>query len=66
MPNKLLKPGAKEKHQLNSGGPSNRQETRVPTKMNSWLISPFGLIHHLDSSACRNASLYLFFDAGLV
>ena len=25
-PNNLMKPGAKEKHQLNPGGPSNRQE----------------------------------------
>ena len=30
-PNNLLKTGAKEKHQLNLGGPSNRQEAPVPT-----------------------------------
>ena len=30
-PNKLLKPGAKEKHQLNPGRPSNRQEAPPPT-----------------------------------
>ena len=30
-PNNLLKPGAKEKHQLNPGGPSNRQEAPTPT-----------------------------------
>ena len=30
-PNNLLKPGAKEKHQLKPGGPSNRQEAPVPT-----------------------------------
>ena len=30
-PNYLLKPGAKEKHQLNPCGPSNRQEAPVPT-----------------------------------
>ena len=29
-PNNLLKPGAKEKHQLNPGGPSNRQEAPDP------------------------------------
>ena len=29
--NNLLKPGAKEKHQLNPGGPSNRQEAPAPT-----------------------------------
>ena len=27
----LLKPGAKEKHQLNPGGPSNIQEALAPT-----------------------------------
>ena len=32
VPNDLLKPGAKEKHQLNAGGPSNRQEAPAPTK----------------------------------
>ena len=30
--NNLLKPGAKEKHQLNAGGPSNRQEAPALTK----------------------------------
>ena len=30
-PNNLLKTGAKEKHQLNPGEPSNRQEAPVPT-----------------------------------
>ena len=30
-PNNLLKPGAKEKHQLNPGGPSNSQEAPAPT-----------------------------------
>ena len=30
-PNNLLKPGAKEKHQLNPGGPSNRQESPALT-----------------------------------
>ena len=30
-PNNLLKPGAKEKHQMNPGGPSTRQEAPVPT-----------------------------------
>ena len=30
-PNNLLKPRAKEKHQLNPGGPSNRQEAPAPT-----------------------------------
>ena len=30
-PNNLLKPGVKEKHQLNPGGPSNRQEAPAPT-----------------------------------
>ena len=30
-PNNLLKPGAKEKHQLIPGGPSNRQEAPAPT-----------------------------------
>ena len=30
-PNKLLKPEAKVKHQLNPEGPSNRQEAPVPT-----------------------------------
>ena len=30
-PNNLLKPGAKEKHQLDPGGSSNRQEAPVPT-----------------------------------
>ena len=30
-PNNLLKPGAKEKHQLNTGGPSNRQVAPAPT-----------------------------------
>ena len=30
-PNNLLKPGAKEKHQLNPGGPRNRQEDPAPT-----------------------------------
>ena len=29
-PNNLLKPGAKEKHQLNPSGPSKRQEAPVP------------------------------------
>ena len=29
--NNLLKYGAKEKHQLNPGGPSNRQEAPAPT-----------------------------------
>ena len=31
VPNNLLKPGAKEKHQLNPDGPSNRQEAPAPT-----------------------------------
>ena len=30
-PNNLLKPGAKEKHQLNPGGSSNRKEAPAPT-----------------------------------
>ena len=30
-PKKLTYSGAKEKHQLNSGGPSNRQEAPGPT-----------------------------------
>ena len=30
-PNNLLKSGAKEKHQLNPGWPSNRQEAPIPT-----------------------------------
>ena len=30
-PNNLLKPGAKEKHQLITGAPSNRQEAPAPT-----------------------------------
>ena len=30
-PNILLKPGAKEKYQLNPDGPSNRQEALAPT-----------------------------------
>ena len=30
-PNNLLKRGAKEKHQLDPGGPSNRQEAPAPT-----------------------------------
>ena len=30
-PNNLLKPGAKEKHQLNADGQSNRQEAPAPT-----------------------------------
>ena len=30
-PNNLLKPGAKEKHQLNPDGPRNRQEDPDPT-----------------------------------
>ena len=30
-PNNLLKLGAKEKHQLNPGGRSNRQEAPAPT-----------------------------------
>ena len=30
-PNNLLKSEAKEKHQLNPGGPSNRQEAPAPT-----------------------------------
>ena len=33
-PNNLQKSGAKEKHQLNSGGPSNRQEAPVPANYN--------------------------------
>ena len=33
-PNNLLKPGAKEKHQLEPGGPSNRQEALVPANSN--------------------------------
>ena len=30
-PNNLLKSGAKEKHQMNPGGPSNGQESPAPT-----------------------------------
>ena len=30
-PNNSLKPGAKEKQQLNPGGPSNRQDTPAQT-----------------------------------
>ena len=30
VPNNLMKPRAKEKHQLNPGGPSNRQEASAP------------------------------------
>ena len=30
-PNNLMKSGAKEKHQLNTSGPSNRQEAPAPT-----------------------------------
>ena len=39
--NNLLKSGAKEKYQLNPGGPSNRQEAPVPqlTKMHSIIES---------------------------
>ena len=33
-PNNLLKSGAKEKHKLNPGGPSNRKETSVPNNLN--------------------------------
>ena len=32
-PNNFMKPGAKEKHQLNPGGPSNRQEAPVPNHL---------------------------------
>ena len=40
-PDNLLKPGAKEKHQLNPGGPSNRQEAPAQTnKMNSFMPGP--------------------------
>ena len=31
VPYNLLKPGAKQKHQLKTGGPSNRQEAPVRT-----------------------------------
>ena len=33
-PNNFLKSGAKEKHQLNPGGPSNRHEAPARTKQN--------------------------------
>ena len=33
-PYNLLKPGAKEKHQLNPGGPSKRQEAPAPINYN--------------------------------
>ena len=36
-PNNLLKPGAKEKHQLNPGGPSNRQKAPATTNLNEYL-----------------------------
>ena len=32
-PNILLKSGAKEKHQLNPGGPSNKQEAPAPNQL---------------------------------
>ena len=39
-PNNLLKPRTKEKHQLNPGGPSNRQEAPVPSK-NKYIFKYF-------------------------
>ena len=36
-PNNLMKPGAKEKHQLNPGGSSNSPQ---PTKMKSFMSGP--------------------------
>ena len=40
-PNNLLKPRAKEKHQMNPGGPSKGQEAPAhPTKMNSFKSRP--------------------------
>ena len=40
-PNNLLNSGEKEKHQLNPGGPSNRQEAPAkPTKVNSFMSGP--------------------------
>ena len=35
-PNNLLKPEAKEKQQLNPGGPSNRQKAPAQTNLNEY------------------------------
>ena len=40
-PNDLLKPGANEKHQLNTGGQATDKKLRPqPTKMNSFMSGP--------------------------
>ena len=40
-PDNLLKSRVKGKHQMNHGGPSNRQEARSqPIKMNSFMSGP--------------------------
>ena len=41
VPDHLLKPEAKEKHQMSPGSPSNSQEAPAqPTKMNSFMSGP--------------------------
>ena len=55
-PNNLLKFGAKEKHQLNSGTPSNRQEAPVQIV----LSGPKSLT--LDAPAAKEGSVVINHD----